>query len=598
MRLDLEQLLLPIDGENPSGENLRYAPIYGQITEARKEQLNESPGVWVRETKNADWARVIQLSSLALSTRAKDLQLAVWLTEAGLRQEGIAGLRTGLNVITGLLERFWDTLYPEIEDGDAEPRSLLLEWVATRLHEPIKHVPLTSNGLDWCGLRELSHIQKESKGRRRELDEQIPNTDNSGLTLNELRHAIHDTPRSFCSRTIEELQAAVASVDSLDAVCRERFVDDVPDLQPLRAVLGEVGQVAGLVLQMKNMVHPEADFDEKMPWESAGGEDATGGCGSQEAGDPNWPGVAPKEDAPVFAIPPTFGSDRVYFTVTAPRGVTPGNVVEVLVWVHLASQREQVIERARDEFALRNLFIRSRGPIQVVRGSMLTVRLKIPGIQLDEPEDLVLWDGEIGCAGFIGKVPKGCKEALLPATAFVYIDGIQIGKVHFTLGVGRTRSANQVEITESKPEKAFASYAHDDRDEVLARLQGIQKAVPHLQIFFDTASLRSGQDWESALWRTISDSDIFYLFWSVNASKSIWVDKEWRYALQARGLDFIDPVPLQPPEEAPPPSELASKHFNDWMLAFMRRKRMTGTVEIESRTQLNLGEYYGETGRG
>ena len=70
----------------------------------------------------------------------------------------------------------------------------------------------------------------------------------------------------------------------------------------------------------------------------------------------------------------------------------------------------------------------------------------------------------------------------------------------------------------------------------------------------------------------IPASDVFYLFWSAHASASKWVEREWRTALRTGGLDFIDPVPLQPPEDAPPPPELAGLHFNDWMLAFRRRE--------------------------
>jgi len=58
----------------------------------------------------------------------------------------------------------------------------------------------------------------------------------------------------------------------------------------------------------------------------------------------------------------------------------------------------------------------------------------------------------------------------------------------------------------------------------------------------------------------------------MNASASVWVKQEWQTALRTGRRDFIDPVPLESPEEAPPPSELSSLHFNDWMLAFQRRK--------------------------
>ena len=77
-------------------------------------------------------------------------------------------------------------------------------------------------------------------------------------------------------------------------------------------------------------------------------------------------------------------------------------------------------------------------------------------------------------------------------------------------------------------------------------------------------SLRSGQKFEEEIFKRIDTSDIFYLFWSKAARQSKWVDKEWRYAYINRGIDYIDPVPLQTPEIAPPPKELAEHlHFND-----------------------------------
>jgi TIR domain len=98
---------------------------------------------------------------------------------------------------------------------------------------------------------------------------------------------------------------------------------------------------------------------------------------------------------------------------------------------------------------------------------------------------------------------------------------------------------------------------------VIARVQGMETAWKGLRVFVDVANLRAGQHWEEQLWSQISQADVFYLFWCRHARESDWVEKEWRFALERRGLDFIDPVPLEPPEYAPPPPELAVKHFND-----------------------------------
>jgi hypothetical protein len=52
------------------------------------------------------------------------------------------------------------------------------------------------------------------------------------------------------------------------------------------------------------------------------------------------------------------------------------------------------------------------------------------------------------------------------------------------------------------------------------------------------------------------------------------VEREWRYALQRRGLDFINPLPLEDPRLVKPPAELKSKHFNDMLLAFIKAEEV------------------------
>jgi hypothetical protein len=112
------------------------------------------------------------------------------------------------------------------------------------------------------------------------------------------------------------------------------------------------------------------------------------------------------------------------------------------------------------------------------------------------------------------------------------------------------------------PQQFYASYSSKDHTEVLKRIQGI-RSMPGVEVFLDCLSMRPGEKWELAIYDKILNSDLFLLFWSRSASESEWVTKEWKYALRKRGLDFIQPIPLEDPKIAPPPIELASKHFND-----------------------------------
>ncbi len=165
-------LLQPIAGDNPSGANLRYDPVYDQIKEARRQDDMGPQGDWQRERKVADYRQVVDLAGKAIAERSKDLQLAVWLTEAALHREKFAGLQQGLDLLRGMLEQFWDTLYPEIEDGDLEPRIVLLGWVGERLVEPVRFTPITAGGLGLHHYRESRMIGSEEDAAASETKQQ------------------------------------------------------------------------------------------------------------------------------------------------------------------------------------------------------------------------------------------------------------------------------------------------------------------------------------------------------------------------------------------------------------------------------------------
>jgi predicted component of type VI protein secretion system len=268
--------------------------------------------------------------------------------------------------------------------------------------------------------------------------------------------------------------------------------------------------------------------------------------------------------------------DLVHFSVISNSVVLPGTTFVINVWAHLAGQREEVIRRAQETSNRTGVSLQSKGPVQVTRGTVLLVRLQIENLVIEDPEDAIPWEGEIANATFWAEVPKTASKGQKRALGRVFVGGLEIAKIHFVVEVGQKISDEcQLPAREELHRTAFASYANADRDAVLARIQGMQKAAPSLDVFLDVLKLRSGEDWEKRLWKEIPSKDVFYLFWSEGASQSNWVEKEWRCALETKGLDFIDPVPLVSPQSVPPPPELASKHFNDWVLAFTRSKHCT-----------------------
>jgi type VI secretion system protein ImpA len=87
-------------------------------------------GEWERPLKVADWLKVMHLCRQTLAERSKDLQIAVWWLEAAVYQHQADGLVAGIELLCGLIERFWADLHPQIdEDGDCESRIAPLVWL-------------------------------------------------------------------------------------------------------------------------------------------------------------------------------------------------------------------------------------------------------------------------------------------------------------------------------------------------------------------------------------------------------------------------------------------------------------------------------------
>jgi type VI secretion system protein ImpA len=256
-----EDLLNPIAGDNPSGEDVRYDNkllLYDKIKEARRQDDNLAQGAWEHERKVADYAQVRQLAQEALATRTKDLQLAAWLTEAALRTEGFAGLRQGLVLCHGLIDKFWDTLYPPLEDGDSELRASPLDWLGSALEIPLKNTPLVRAGYDWLKMKESRVVgyedqakaDKDKKARAKLLAE-------GKLAPEAFDKAFVETPKSFYLQSEKDLDSCLIALKSLDELCRAKFGDAAPSFGKLEIAIQEVRHAVHTLLEKKRETEPD-----------------------------------------------------------------------------------------------------------------------------------------------------------------------------------------------------------------------------------------------------------------------------------------------------------------------------------------------------
>jgi type VI secretion system protein ImpA len=253
-----DDLLNPIPGPNPCGDSLRYAPVFDKIKEARREDDDAPQGEWRRERKTADWPQVIKFAGEALANKSKDLQLAVWLAEALLKKEGFSGLRASLGLIQKLIEEFWEGLYPELEDGDAELRAVPLEWLGGRLDQALRSAPITHNGLNWFKYKESRSVGYEADAdTESKVEVRTAAIAEGKLTGEEWDAAFAATSKTYYVALEADLDGILECLESLRTLCEDKFGDASPSFSPLRTTTEEIRHTVHGLLQKKRELEPD-----------------------------------------------------------------------------------------------------------------------------------------------------------------------------------------------------------------------------------------------------------------------------------------------------------------------------------------------------
>ena len=254
--VDIESLLLPISDDRPAGEWL--PDVHGLIEQARRSDDDLPQGEWKRETKVADWRAVIKIATEALAAKTKDLKTAAFLVEALVKEHGLPGLRDGLRLLRELHERFWESLHPEIEDGDLEGRIVPIEWLNGKLPACVKEIGVTRSRdgvvyslLQWEESRAVENLGRQNAEAR---DRAIAEGKLSGEQFDK---AVAFTPRAFYEGVLEDLDTAGEEWSALDRVIDEKFGRDAPSLVEVRKSLEQCRELVYPILKRKRELEPD-----------------------------------------------------------------------------------------------------------------------------------------------------------------------------------------------------------------------------------------------------------------------------------------------------------------------------------------------------
>jgi len=248
--LDIEALLGSIPGDNPAGIDLRKdaspASVYYKIKDARTaaraaERTFEADDEPAGPPK--EWQTILDLAPKVLSEQSKDVEIAAWLIEALVRVDGFAGLRGGFRLVHGMVEGYWDGLYPALDDEGVVTRVAPLaglngEGGDGTLIQPMRKIPITENGE--FGVFSIWHYDQASAlAKLADPEKRQKRIAEGAVTLELIAQSVAATPAEFYRGLIADLEGCHEEFEKLTAALEAKCGKEAPPSSNIRNALSE-----------------------------------------------------------------------------------------------------------------------------------------------------------------------------------------------------------------------------------------------------------------------------------------------------------------------------------------------------------------------
>lgn len=183
--IDIEGLLTEMSKDTPCGEDLAgdSDPRYMELETLCQGAPERQVGDVIVPAEEPHWGDVLNLC-LELLARGRDLRVILCLSAALLRLEGMSGLRDGLALLHGALERFWPSIHPQLDpDEDCDPleRANILsslsappsdQYDVMKFIQRVREVTLyKSRQFGDCSLRDILNAREALPAHREEKAE-------------------------------------------------------------------------------------------------------------------------------------------------------------------------------------------------------------------------------------------------------------------------------------------------------------------------------------------------------------------------------------------------------------------------------------------
>ena len=227
-----EELLRPISDDAPCGEDLSY----DQGLQELETMARGKPETQFSAAEPPNW-KELRTRCLELFARSKDLRVAMTLALASLELDGLPGFRESLLLVKGLLEKYWPTVYPQLDSADDNDPLQRMNIVASmampvgtygdsvRMLERLRGLPLCDSVQ--MGRYSLADILRAETGAP-------PPGDKPEVKMPQIEAAFRDSNQEKLGEIHQILSDCITLVQGIDnSITLTVGAKRAPDLTPL-----------------------------------------------------------------------------------------------------------------------------------------------------------------------------------------------------------------------------------------------------------------------------------------------------------------------------------------------------------------------------
>lgn len=261
--VDIEKLLSPIQEISPQGEDIREdrSPTsdYYTIKDARNSARAAERSAILNDESESDiagmWRQVVALAERLLSSKTKDLEIAVWCLEGLVRVHGVAGLRDGLSVIQGLIENFWEGLLPLPDEDGIETRVASLAGLngdggEGTLLAPLRNLSIVESD-NLGGLSFWQYLQARDADRIEDEDKKAERLAALGYDLAAFNDSVAGANITECQAVVSAFEESLQTYTEITKTLREKCGNDAPPSSKISELLSELTRTVRFIYKEK-----------------------------------------------------------------------------------------------------------------------------------------------------------------------------------------------------------------------------------------------------------------------------------------------------------------------------------------------------------